>query len=178
MSLGEGTRRDVERRSPVLEGKKSAPPCAATVFNCSIAAGRYTSVETARTFFLRSSFSQRASLPAAVVFPAPSRLAESLPAAGCQIQLLLLFVEVAADQRCQFTLHNSDERLAWRQTAADIFTQRLVLDAGDEVAHNRQRTSASNSATRTSRSIDCMFLSVRRAWPRIVLTTRASLVVS
>ncbi|CFN79221.1 Uncharacterised protein [Bordetella pertussis] len=73
------------------DGRKSTPTWAATVFSCSMAAGRYTSALTTSTFFLPvlrppwtccPSDSQRASLPVVVVLPAPCRPAIRMTAGG------------------------------------------------------------------------------------------------
>ncbi len=57
--------------SSTLAGANPAPTWPLRVFNWSMAAGRYTSVLTSSTFLCCFSISQRASLPAVVVLPAP-----------------------------------------------------------------------------------------------------------
>lgn len=45
----------------------------------------------------------------------------------------------AADDGGQLALHDADQRLARRQAGEDVLAERLFFDAGDELAHDRQR---------------------------------------
>ena len=63
------------------------PACCDTVCNWAMAAGRYTSVDTASTFFFMRSVSILPSLPVVVVLPAPCRPAIRMMAGGCVARL-------------------------------------------------------------------------------------------
>ena len=168
------------------EGKKSAPTCSETVFNCAMAAGRYTSHDTVSTFFFLFSLSHLASLPTVVVLPAPCRPAIRMIAGGVTLRfssaarppMMLLPPPssaswppmMAVSSRCTMpTSAWPGERLVMTSSPSAFSLTRAMNSRTTGSA-----TSASSSAMRTSRSISAVLASVRRASPRMVLTTRAS----
>ena len=63
-------------------------------------------------------------------------------------------------------MHDADERLARRQAADDFGAEAAPFTESMKCLTTGSATSASSSATRTSRSASWMFDSVRRASPR------------
>ena len=98
-----------------------------------MAAGRRTSVLTSNTRLLVRSMSQRASLPAVVVLPAPCRPASSTTTGGCARSSKP--AARAAHERDQLLVQDADEGLArasgWRCTSAP---SAFCLDALDEAS--------------------------------------------
>src|SRR5690606_3567282 len=158
-----------------LEAKKSAPAWPATVRSCSIAAGRYTSHETVRTFFFWFSRSHLASLPTVVVLPAPWRPAIRTTAGGAADRSSPREAPPMSSTSSRWTTPTS----AWpgvrlpTTSSPSAFSLTLAMKSRT----TGKETSASNNARRTSRSISCVLASVSRAWPRMVLTTRDRRVV-
>ena len=103
-----------------------------------MAAGRRMSVLTNNTRFLCVSMSQRASLPAVVVLPAPCRPASSTTTGGCARSSKPVRA-CAAHERDQLLVQDADERLAGREAGGDFGAERLLLDALDEGLDHRQR---------------------------------------
>ena len=147
--------------------------CWETVCSWSIAAGRYTSAETVRTFFFFSSLSHLPSLPAVVVLPAPWRPANRMIAGGWVARLIS---RTFSGSSPPITFVNSSwtmptnawpgVKLVWTSVprAFSLILAMRSLTTG-------MATSASRRAIRISRSMSCMLDSVRRACPRMVLTT-------
>src|SRR5882672_752063 len=158
--------------SPPCEGKISTPTWRARISSCSIAAGRYTSQETSRGLFPRPSFSSFASFAAVVVFPDPCSPARSTTAGGATARSSSAFSPPMSAASSRWTTPTSacpGVRLPTTSCPSDASRTRSM-----KVLTTGNATSASSSATRTSRSASWMFVSVRRASPRIVFTTRAS----
>ena len=148
------------------DGMKVAPTCPASVFSCSIAAGRYTSAETSATFFF-SLMSLRASLALDVVFPEPCRPAMRMTAGGWVARLSALFSSPMMRTSSFLTVlikawSGESLRLTSWPMAAFLMVSMTSLTTG-------RATSASISAMRTSRRAWVMFSSVMRAWPRSFL---------
>jgi transcription initiation factor TFIID subunit TAF12 len=99
-------------------------------------------------------------LPAVVVLPAPCKPARRITAGGCVANDSGTAVPPISDVK--LAMHDADQRLAGRQRADDFLAERLLLTDATNVANDRKRTSASSSASRTSRSASWMFSSVRR----------------
>ncbi len=146
--------------------------CSVTKRNCSMAAGRYTSVLTVSTFFLRCC-SQRASLAVVVVLPAPCKPAISTTAGGWLARLRSACWPGAGDitatnSRCTTPTSAcpgvSEPTTSWPNAACLTLAKKSRVTATE--------TSASSKAMRTSRSMSATLLSVMRAWPRICLMTR------
>ena len=95
------------------------------------------SVLTNNTRFLCVSMSQRASLPAVVVLPAPCRPANNTTTGGCARKLEAR--PFAAHERDELLVQDADERLAGRQAGGDFRAERLLLDPLDECLDHRQR---------------------------------------
>src|SRR5882672_68411 len=155
---------------PASGGKKSTPIWRASVWSCSIAAGRWTSQEASSGFFFCSVTSSFASFAAVVVLPEPCRPAKRTTAGGVTARSSAAFSPpmVAASSRC------TTPTSAWPG-------ERLPITCSPRAASRTRAmksrttgraTSASRSARRTSRSAPWIFASVRRASPRIVLAIR------
>lgn len=168
------------------DGKKSAPTCSDTVLSCAMAAGRYTSHDTVSTFFFLFSLSHLASLPTVVVLPAPCRPAIRMIAGGWTLRFSSAARPIgrpgaapatassppmmAVSSRCTMpTSAWPGDRLV-RTSSPSAFSLTRAMNSRT----TGSATSASSSARRTSRSISAVLASVRRASPRMVLTTRAS----
>src|SRR5882672_262337 len=155
---------------PASGGKKSTPIWRASVWSCSIAAGRWTSQETSSGFFFCSVTSSFASFAAVVVLPEPCRPAKRTTAGGVTARSSAVFSPpmVAASSRCTTpTSARPGERLPITCSPRAASRTRAMKSRTTGRA-----TSASRSARRTSRSAPWIFASVRRASPRIVLATR------
>ena len=95
------------------------------------------SVLTNNTRFLWDSMSQRASLPAVVVLPAPCRPANNTTTGGCARNSKR--AALAAHERDQLLVQDADEGLAGREAGGDLGAERLLLHALDEGLDHRQR---------------------------------------
>ena len=87
-----------------------------------MAAGRYTSVLTSNTFLCCFSMSQRASLPAVVVLPAPCSPASMTTTGRCARK-----IEAGAGlahEPHELLVHDLDEGLARRQALGDLDADR------------------------------------------------------
>ncbi len=159
-------------RPPPQPGKYSALTCAASRSSCSIAAGRRTSVLTSSTRLRSRSMSQRASLAAVVVLPAPCSPASSTTSGGCARSAKP--AALAAYERHQFPVQDADEGLPG---AAGSRRLRRPGPAPCTASMKRlttgSATSASSSAMRTSRSVAATFSSVMRPRPRRLLDRAA-----
>ncbi len=102
-----------------------------------MAAGRYTSVLTIRTFLFCFSMSQRASLPAVVVLPAPCSPASMTTTGRCARRLRP--VTRLAHEAHEFLVHHLDEGLPRRQAFGDLHADRARLDGLGEALDHGQR---------------------------------------
>ncbi|MNH95544.1 hypothetical protein D3C73_481930 [compost metagenome] len=152
------------------DGKKSMPTPSARVSNCRIAAGRYTSAETTKTFFFCFSFRNLPSLATLVVLPAPCRPAISTTAGGCAARFSSVFTSpIAAISSLLTILTNSwpGVRLLLTSCPTALSFTRLMKSRTTGSA-----TSASSNAMRTSRRVSLMFSSVSRPRPLILRRVR------
>ena len=127
-----------------------------------MAAGRYTSVLAISTFFFCFSISQRASLPAVVVLPAPCNPASSTTTGRCARRLR----PVLGSPMSRTSSSCTTLMKAWpgvRLLVTSTPTAR-ALTASVKVLTTDNATSASSSASRTCRTVSAMLSSVR--WPR------------
>ena len=99
----------------------------ATTFNCSRAAGRYTSTETSRGR-CPPFFSQFASLPEVVVLPEPCSPAISTTVGGCEANFTL--GRVFAEHLDQFVAHDLDDLLARRKRGQHFLPDGLGAGSG------------------------------------------------
>ncbi len=95
------------------------------------------SVLTNNTRFLCDSMSQRASLPAVVVLPAPCKPASSTTTGGWARNSNR--ATFAAHDLHQLPVQDADEGLSGSEARGDFGAQRLLLDALDEGLDDRQR---------------------------------------
>src|SRR6185437_7005812 len=153
-------------------GKKSAPTVSAMRCSCRIAAGRRTSVLTRSTRRRSRSMSQRASLPAVVVLPAPCRPASSTTCGGCTLSAKPCCGSPSrpTSSRCRMPM-KACPGVRLVDTSAP---SALVLTLSMKLLTTGRATSASISAMRTSRSVSATFSSVTRPRPRSVCTVRFS----
>jgi hypothetical protein len=80
---------------------------------------------------------------------------------------------IAADDGGQLALHHAHQGLARRQAADDFLAKGLFLDAGNEVAHDRQRhVGFEHGKAHFAQHLGGVGLG-QSASPRMVLTTRA-----
>src|SRR5574337_1236536 len=151
-------------------GNHSAPACRVTVLSCSMAAGRYTSAETVRTFFLRFSIRCLASLAVVVVLPVPCRPAIRITAGGCAARSRSATPSPMVRLSSSWTTPTS----AWPGLSEPTTSvpSAFSLTRAMKSRTTGSATSASSSAMRTSRSMSCTLASVMRACPRMVLTRR------
>ncbi|MNR20703.1 hypothetical protein D3C85_1375590 [compost metagenome] len=143
------------------DGKNSTPTCSASVFSCSIAAGRYTSAETTRIFFFWVSFSSLDSLPTVVVLPAPCRPAISTIAGGTAARFSASFLSPISRTSSSLTMPIS----AWPGVRLPItsWPSARSLTCAMKVLTTGSATSASNKASRTSRRASWILVSLMRA---------------
>ena len=118
-------------------GRSRRRPPSASRSSCRMAAGRRTSVLTSMTRRRCVSLSQRASLPAVVVLPAPCRPASSTTCGGCTLSAKP--AGVLAEQHYQLPMQDADERLSRRQAGGHFGAECAHLDAVDEALDDRQR---------------------------------------
>jgi len=153
-----------------------------TVFNCSIAAGRYTSPETVNTFFLRFSIKCFASLAVVVVLPAPCKPAIKITAGGWVARFKSLTVVLPMSLPAMVAINSllTTATNAWPglNEPTTSCPKAFSLTRAMKSRTTGKATSASKSASRTSRSMSCTLDSVMRACPRICLTSCDSLSVS
>src|SRR5688572_7713768 len=158
-------------------GKNPALTCSESRCNCRIAAGRRISVLTNNTRFLWDSISQRASLPAVVVLPAPCKPASSTTTGGwARSSNRPLFVEEGSPP---MSATSSPCRMPTKacpgvRLAVTSAPSAFCLTRSMKVLTTGSATSASSSAMRTSRSDSPTFSSVMRPRPRRVSTVRLS----
>ena len=156
----------------VSEGMKSAPTCSESRCSCRIAAGRRTSVLTSSTLFFWVSISQRASLAAVVVLPAPCRPASRMTYGG--------WARSSKPARAPPMSATSSRLRMLTKTCPGL---RLVATSAPSAFSRTasmkdlttgSATSASSSAMRTSRRVSPMFSSVMRPLPVRFWTVRES----
>ena len=102
----------------------------ATIFNCSRAAGRYTSTETS-SGRCPPFLNQFASLPEVVVLPEPCSPAISTTVGGCEANFTSR--RVLAEDLDQFIAHNLDDLLARRQRRQHFLADGLGLNVVDQL---------------------------------------------
>ena len=138
--------------------------CCARRSSCSIAAGRRTSVLTSSTRLCSRSISHRASLAAVVVLPAPCRPARSTTIGGCARRLKPARGPPISPTSSRWRMPMK----AWpgvRLEATSAPSALALTDSMNAFTTGRA-TSASSSATRTSRSVALRFSAVIRPLPR------------
>src|SRR5579863_211498 len=157
--------------SPTSPSYICALTACATIFNCSRAAGRYTSTETS-SGRCPPALNQCASFPDVVVLPEPCNPAISTTVGGCDANFMravsLPRVSTSSSRTILMTCSPGESAvstscptaLAWMRSISSLTTLKL--------------TSASSSASRISRSASAMFSSLSRAWPRRDLNARCS----
>ncbi|MNL33836.1 hypothetical protein D3C87_1557670 [compost metagenome] len=164
------------------DGKKSAPTCSDTVRSWAMAAGRYTSHDTVSTFFFLFSLSHLASLPEVVVLPAPCRPAIRMIAGGWTFRFSSpdfcspgLGSTASSPPMTAVSSRWTTPTRAWPgvRLLTTSSPSAFSLTRATNSRTTGSATSASSMARRTSRSISAVLASVRRASPRMVLTTRA-----
>ncbi len=151
------------------DGNTSTSRLLPRVASCSIAAGRYTSAETISTFFFVVLRMRRASLPALVVLPEPCRPASRITAGGWVANESAALAPPISSTSSWWTTPTS----AWPgvRLPATSWPSAFSFTLATKSFTTGRPASASRSARRTSRSISCTLSSVRREWPRSVLTT-------
>src|SRR5712675_1624866 len=151
---------------PAGTAKKSAFTCPLKRSNCRMAAGRRTSVLASSTRRLCAVISQRASLPAVVVLPAPWRPASKITSGGCTFRLKPAPPppSTATSSRCRMPIRACP---GFRLALTSVPSARS-LTASIKRFTTGSATSASSSAMRTSRSVAAIFSSVSRPRPRSV----------
>src|SRR5580700_12187128 len=143
----------------------------ATIFNCSRAAGRYTSTETSRGR-CPPALNQFASLPEVVVLPEPCNPAMSTTVGGCEANFMravsLPRISTSSSRTILMTCSPGDSAVStsWPTALARIWSMSCFTTL--------KLTSASSSARRISRSASSMFSSVSLACPRRLLNARCS----
>ena len=141
-----------------------------------MAAGRYTSVLTISTFLFCFSISQRASLPALVVLPAPCRPASITTTGRCARRLRpVLGSPMSRVSSSCTTLMNACPGVRLFVTSTP--TAR-ALTASVKLLTTGNATSASSSARRTSRTVSEMLSSVSRPRPDSDLSAAERLLVN